>query len=101
MKKCAMLLVVLLVFVGGCQQSVKLDNLNIGMPLADVQSMTQLEKVAEDQDNVVYRCWVEGGVKSMLRNGSVLAGNEPYLLKFTKKDSKLVEMKFDGNAPGW
>lgn len=82
-------------FLTGCQQTAKLDNIKIGMPLSVVQAMAPLEKVAEDQDGVVYRCWIDGGIKSMLRNHSVLRGNEPYLLLFSKSDENLVEMKFD------
>ena len=64
------------------------------MPLSDIQALTSLEKVSEGRNGTSYRCWIDGGVSSMLKNGSVRAGNEPYLLLFDA-DGKLKEMAFD------
>jgi len=83
-------------FLTGCQQTAKLENIKIGMSLSDVKAMAPLERVAEDQNNTVYRCWVDVGAKAMIKYGSVMAGSEPYLLTFDN-NSKLVHIVFDNN----
>ena len=98
MKNIFLITSVFMLFLTGCQQTTKMENIKIGMSLADAQELAPLEKFAENDTGVVYRCWVDGGTKSMLQNRSVLSGNEPYLLLFSKSDEKLVELKFDEGA---
>lgn len=98
MKKKKKILIICLfgLFSFGCQQKTKLDNLRIGMSLSEIQGLTKLEKVAENQDTTMYRCWVDGGLNAMRKYGSVFAGSEPYLLTFDN-DLKLTRVLFDNS----
>ncbi|HEG44133.1 hypothetical protein LCGC14_2757550 [marine sediment metagenome] len=84
-----------LLFLMGCQPTAKLDDFQIGMPLCEVQSLTTLEKIRENQDSVTYRCKLETGIGSMLKYGSIFAGHEPYKFTFDKKTDSLTEVEFD------